>query len=178
MSRQANKEVFPQQLYIALRRKFKSLPKKEQSSVILFLFHPPVSALTTPISRSICVPVSPNLQFLKQDTHSLASKLCQMLFLLLGTRPMPTFSPIVLEPSGPGSDTSPPRKIFPGAPPDPWSGVGTAQMSPSRFLNPSTLGLSHHFTMTEHFHRQIWDTEGQVVIIITYIFIYNILIYY
>ena len=117
MSRQANKEVFPQKLYIALRTKFKSLKKKEQSSVILFLFHPPVSALTTPISRSIYVPVSPNLQFLKQDTLSLASKLCQMLFLLLGTLPMPTFSLIVLEPSGPGSDISPPRKIFPGAPP-------------------------------------------------------------
>ena len=114
--------------------------------MILFLFRPPISALTTPISRSIYVPVSPNLQFLKQDTLSLASKLCQMLFLLLGTLPTPTFSPIVLAPSSPGSDISSPRKIFPGAPSPPlvWGRHRSDESQPlSEPLHPGFIASLH-----------------------------------
>lgn len=95
--------------------------------MIWFLLHPPASSVTTPTSYSICVPVSPNFQFLKQDTLSLASQLCQILSLLLGTLLTPTSSYIVLRSQLRHLFL---QEAFPGAP-GPPAGVGGSGVFPA-----------------------------------------------
>lgn len=153
--------------------------------MIWFLLHPPASSVTTPTSYSIRVPVSPNFQFLKQDTLSLASQLCQILSLLLGTLLTPTSSYIVLRsqlrhlflqeafPVLPGPRWGRRLRCVPSAL---WSPLSTLRWSHSLAMTGDITDLSHGrkahqavpvwATPASGMKRSVWHVDGVQEIVV------------